>query len=293
MKRLAALLLLLCLLGTAGGAGAAKVSDLRGYLAEEESYQYVQLGTYPQAEDGTPAPVVWRVLLAEDGVATVMSEMILDVQQVVLTPNFEMTQKRKYRRFVTFPESDLAIWMNGEMLDTLCAEQDFRDALVETDNGLIYPLTNAEMMNEAYGFPHTKSGSTIENPGERAVPEAKRRMAVATPWAKARVLVEGWTGLNKKLYVDENGCSPYWTATLRREDGRGWYLGIIGKNGHISWSGYGSVHIGVRPTMRLRLAGFEIRGGSGTLEEPWQLGWTGEAEDFLVEEEKENAEGGN
>ena len=183
-----------------------------------------------------------------------------------------------YRPFTTFAESDLYTYLNGEMLDTICAEQDFRGALAETENGKLFVFTNLEYMNEDFGFPHTKSGSTIENEGEVAVAAAKRRMAVGTPWAKTHTLYDNWTGKNKRLYVDVNGCSPYWTATMRRTDGKGSYLGIIGKNGHISWSGYGSVHIGVRPAVRIDLSGFTVAGGSGTLEDPWRLNLPGQAD---------------
>ena len=260
----------LCMLCTVGSALAADIQDIRGYV-KNEAYQILELGTYPYEEDGTVAPLKWRVLYTENQVATMMTEYIIDVHQVIITEDFETTEKRKYRPFVSFPESDLYAYLNGEMLDTICAEQDFRDALIETENGLLYIFTNLEYMNEDYGFPHTKSGSTIENPGEVAVAAAKRRMAVGTPYAKKHTLYENWTGKNKRLYVDVNGCSPYWTATMRRTDGKGSYLGIIGKNGHISWSGYGSVHIGVRPVVQVDLSRFRVTGGTGTLEEPWQL----------------------
>ena len=268
MKRFLALLL--CILCAAGNATAADVNDIRGYEKDQE-YQILELGTYPYEEDGTPAPLKWRVLYVENQVATLITEYIIDVHQVVLTEDFKTTEKRKYRSFTSFPESDLYAYLNGEMLDTICSELDFRDALEETENGKLFIFTNLEYMNEDYGFPHTKSGSTIEQPGEVAVAAAKRRMAVGTPYAKTHTLYQDWTGKNKRLYVDINGCSPYWTATMRRTDGKGSYLGIIGKNGHISWSGYGSVHIGVRPVIRIDLSGFRVAGGSGTLEDPWRL----------------------
>ena len=271
MKRGLAVLCMLCVLWMAGSAGAAGIDEIRGYDAENEEYQILTMGTYPYEKDGTAAPLKWRVLYIENGVATLMTEYIIDVHQVIETADFESTQKHKYRSFTSFPETDLYAYLNGEMLDTMCAEQDFRFALKETENGRLYVFTNLEYMNEAYGFPHTKSGSSIENPGEIAVAAAKRRMAVGTPYAKAHALYEKWSGKNKRLYVDINGCSPYWTATMRRTDGKGVYMGIIGKNGHISWSGYGSVFIGVRPAVQVDLSGFRLAGGSGTLEDPWRL----------------------
>lgn len=275
MKRfLAALLCMICITGC---ALAADVDDIHGYVSGDD-YQILELGTYPYEADGTVAPLKWRVLYTDNRMATLITEYIIDVHQVILTEDFKTTEKRKYRPFTTFQESDLYTYLNGEMLDTICAEQDFRDALTETENGKLFIFTNLEYMNEDYGFPHTKSGSTIEQPGEVAVAAAKRRMAVGTPYAKNHMLYENWTGKNKKLYVDVNGCSPYWTATMRRTDGKGSYLGIIGKNGHISWSGYGSVHIGVRPVVKVDLSGFTVIGGNGTLEDPWRLQKTGTAD---------------
>ncbi len=268
MKRILAALL--CALCISGSAMAADLSDIRGYVKGED-YQILELGTYPYEADGTVAPLKWRVLFTENNVATLITEYVIDVHQVILTADFETTQTHRYRPFYTFAESDLYAYLNGEMLDTMCSEQDFRDDLAETENGRLFIFTNLEYMNEDYGFPHTKAGTTVEQPGQTVVPAAKRRMAVGTPWAKAHTLYENWTGRNKRLYVDVNGCSPYWTATMRRNDGKGVYLGIIGKNGHISWSGYGSVHIGVRPAVRIDLNGYTVTGGSGTLEDPWRL----------------------
>ncbi len=275
MKRfLAAVLVLVCLCSQ---ALAADITDLRGF-DEEAGYQYLELGTYPYEADGTVAPVTWRILKVDGETAILITEYIIDVRQVVETPTFSDQQKRRYRRFTTFPESDLYAWMQGPMLDTIFAQQDFRDALVEHENGLLYVMTNLEFMNEEYGFPHTKSGSTIENPGEKIVPEAVRRMAMGTPYAKQVRLYENWAGKNKTLYVDQNGCSPYWTSTMRSDNGKGFRLGIIGKNGHISWGTYGCVYIGVRPAAEIRLDALEVAGGSGTLEDPWKMEMKKDAE---------------
>ncbi len=275
MKRLIAAVLLLATL--AGTALAGDLTGLQGYTEEGKNYtyQFLELGSYPYEEDGTVKPLLWRVLLLEEGQkATLMTEYVIDVHQVIEVGTYKECIAHKFRQFTHFRESDLAIYMNGEMLDKICEEQDFKDAIIEAENGLIYPFTNLEFMNEEYGFPHTKSGSTIENPGEVAFAEAKKRMAYGTPYAKTHQLIEGWKGRNKTLVL-KYGCAAYWTATMRRADGKGFMMGIIGGNGHISWHGYGDVSIGVRPAMRINLTDFDIVGGSGTMEDPWKLARVG------------------
>lgn len=275
MRRLIAAVLLLTML--AGTALAGDLTGLQGYTEEGKNYtyQYMELGTYPYEADGTVKPLLWRVLLLEEGQkATLITEYVIDVHQVIEVGTYKECKAHNFREFTTFRESDLANYMNGEMLDRMCETQDFKDAIIETENGLIYPFTNLEFMNEEYGFPHTKSGSTIENPGEVAIAAAKKRMAVGTPYALNLQLYEDWAGIHKTLQ-ERHGCNPYWTATLRRTDGKGYMMGMIGGNGHISWHGYGDISIGVRPSMRIDLTDFDIVGGSGTLEDPWKMDRSG------------------
>ncbi|MGN0762705.1 MAG: hypothetical protein ACI4MK_04925, partial [Aristaeellaceae bacterium] len=62
MKRLICALLALLL---ALPMGLACAEELRGYT-KDEGYVYVNLGRYPQKEDGTVLPLLWRVLTVDE-----------------------------------------------------------------------------------------------------------------------------------------------------------------------------------------------------------------------------------
>jgi len=64
------------------------------------------------------------------------------------------------------------------------------------------------------------------------------------------------------------GSSPYWTIKRRP----GYYMsGIVGANGHLSWSNMASVRVGVRPATIIDLNRLRVTGGNGTLESPWVM----------------------
>ena len=146
---------------------------------------------------------------------------------------------------------------------------------------LFYILTYADMKNEDFGFPKTTPGNTKENEGEIAVPESGRRKAFATPYAKAKVQYPDWKKNTSRYKLDVvtvykgmgyGGSSPYW-AIKRRP---GYYMsGIVGANGHLSWSNMASVRIGVRPATIVDLSRLEVTGGAGTLDNPWIMSVTG------------------
>lgn len=254
MKRF--LILLLCICFLTASATAANTADIRGY-DKASGYQYVLLGSYPYEKDGTPAPLLWRILaVKEENQALLLTEDVIDVQQVIYCDNQADIKKRNFRRITAFNQSDLYTWLNTDMLDTMCSGQPFRDALIDTENGKLFPLTNLEFMNTEYGFPHTKD-------------VAKIREAVGTPYAKHHILYSHFKGLNT-LNI-EAGNSPYWTSTLRRADTQGWYLQIVGFDGHLSWGNYTRVNIGIRPSVLLDLSQCSIAGGSGTETDPWRL----------------------
>ncbi len=271
MKRFFAAVLALVLVCLFAQALGADPSDLRGY-DDDKGYQYLEMGTYYYGEDGTTAPVKWRILFVEGQEALILTENIIDVHQIIEVDDFKVTEKRRYRNFTKFRETDMYTWMHGEMLEKMCEEQDFRSALIEQENGLLYFLTMTDYRNTDYGFPRTLEGCTIEYEGQGAHKEAWRRVAYGTPYAKSHQLYDDWTGKTKKLFVGrDTGGSPYWTRSLRDPEGKGFFMGIIGKNGHLSWSGFGSVFVGVRPAGVLNLERIEIAGGSGTEADPWKL----------------------
>ena len=142
---------------------------------------------------------------------------------------------------------------------------------------LFYLMTYADMKNGAFGFPDTTMGNTKENDNERAVPESGRRKAFATPYAKAKVQHPDWKKQTKQYKLDVvtvykgmgyGGSSPYWAVKRRM----GYYMsGIVGANGHLSWSNMASVRIGVRPAAIIDLSRLRVTGGNGTLENPWRF----------------------
>ena len=264
MKKLLAWVL--CLVCAVSGAMAADVSDIHGFTKGEE-YQRIILGSYPYEKDGTPAPLKWWVLYVQDGQALLMTQDVIDVQQVIFCDNEKDAKARKFRRITAFNESDLCAWMNGEMLDTISGDMNLRSALIDTQNGLMYPLTTLEYMNTDYGFPHSKAGTMEDKP---PLPAARVRMAVGTPYAKNHELYSNFTGQTKLNVQAEH--SPYWTATMAKEgDPACKKLQIVGYDGHLSWGVYSRINIGVRPSARLDLSKIRVVGGSGTDEDPWQV----------------------
>jgi hypothetical protein len=126
MKQLLATIL--CLLAILG-AGAAPAEEIVGFSAEAKDYHYMILGTYPYEEDGTEAPLVWRVLGVQDQVATLFTEDVIDVRQMIELETYKQLSKKKYpRKIQDWTESDLYVWMCGELAETILRQQDFRPA---------------------------------------------------------------------------------------------------------------------------------------------------------------------
>ncbi|MBR1585474.1 MAG: hypothetical protein IJ662_08050 [Clostridia bacterium] len=264
--RLISLLLLLALL-PAGGLAAEK--QLRGYDEKEKKdnrYQYVSMGTYPYEKDGATQAVLWRVLSVEDNQALLMTEWIIDKQQVmtVSTSYNDAFVKRKYERIGSFQETDLCAWLNTTMLDKLMGTKKIRNALVETDFGKLFLLTDEQMLTTAYGF---KADRYFDHP---------ERMAYATPYAKTGPLYS-WS---RKLTVDPKyGTSPYWVAAFKYPDDmkNNYYMQVCGGNGHLSYGAYARVDVGIRPAVLVDLTQCTISAGSGTKEKPYKLKYTGTA----------------
>ena len=270
MKRMMAVcLILVCLLCALEGALASEISEVRGYDNQAESdYQYLLFGTYPYEEDGTEKPVLWRILYRDGDRILLFPEYIIDAHQIAEIDNYQKSINHKYKKNIKFEESDLFAWVNGTMTERLLKAEEARAAVVEDHGGLFHIMDDDELRNTVWGFPDSAFGTAKENPDEVVVPLAKNRMGYGTPWAKAYVPYEKWGSKKNKLYQDYryNGTVAYWGSRLRPQLGR-----IIGANGHLSWSGFGNVQIGVRPAMVLDLSKLKLTAGTGTLEDPWQV----------------------
>ncbi len=270
-KSLLILLALACLTGCACGAD---ISEIRGFEKKLE-YQYLLLGTYPYEEDGTEAPLKWRILAREGDVVTLITEDIIDCMQVMFVDNYvDGIKKKNFPKLQEFRETDLYAWVNGEMTDTILKDQDFSEAIVLHDGDRFYIMSWADLMNTDYGFPHTKSGNTVEQEGEVAVAAAKYRKAYGSPYARNKLIYPDWNNERNKnwnklfQFAAYGNSSPYWSTKMRPNTKQ---TGIVGGNGHLSWGGQGDVQKGVRPAVMVDLSRLKITGGSGTLDDPWMM----------------------
>ena len=243
VKKLLAFLAALLLL-----APCAALADtpLRGYV-KGEGYQYVTLGSYSYGADGTPAPVLWRILEVKDGQALLLTEYVVDVSQVIFETDATVIKKQTYRRIGSYAESDLYTHLNTTVLDTLLGEDPLREALLEEGGGRLFILTDEQFLRTDYGFVNTRWN------------EQKSRQAAATPYA-----------LSQGVYCDRSTRTcPYWVATIRSKDGV--KLALVGYNGHLSWGAYTRTNVGLRLSVRLDMSRLRISGGTGTKDDPFQL----------------------
>ena len=251
MKRICILVTALMLAVCIAGAAAAADPVPRGYV-RGEGFQYYSIGEYPQSAAGETEPLLWRALYLENNQLLLITEYVIDIQQVIFEDDEKIIKDHAYRRIDTFAQSDLYVWMNTAMLETILGNSALRGALVEGENGYLYPLTDEQFLRKDYGFSTSRYG------------EVKVRRASPTDYALAR-----------GVYKDGNGASPYWVATVKGKDG--YMLQIVGYDGHLSYGAYTRVNIGLRPSMMLDLALVEITGGDGTEENPFTITFTGTA----------------
>jgi len=288
-------------------SGNTACPQIQGFDPDSKSYQFLQLGTYFYEEDGTKAPLLWRVLYREGNKLTLFTEYIIDTHQMYETEvYYGRNDKNKYKKHFNDPYEELGIysWLNGEAAGTILSETDFSAAIIphkvkETyknasdeenvpewpDEGavpadrvvdrekypygqdLFYIMTYGDMKKARYGFPATSFGDAIEQEGEIAVPEAGRRKTWATPYARNKIQYPEWKQKLRLTVMSEYNGTSPYWAIKRRKN---YYMaGIVGGNGHLSWRSMDSVQIGVRPAMRLDLSLLQVTGGSGTKEDPW------------------------
>ncbi|MBR6809853.1 MAG: hypothetical protein IKM64_06175 [Clostridia bacterium] len=251
MKRTFVLFLIMMLLCT--GIAAAEDTQLRGYI-KGQGYKFVQFGTYPYDRKGNVEPVLWRVLELQDERMLLLSEYVIDMQQVIFESDKKIIEDHSYRRITDYVESDLYLWMNTVALDTLLGDSVMRNALIEEPGGgKFFIMTDEQFMNPAYGFPPAKMG---EHPARTASP---------TPYAKSR-----------GVYEHSNGKSPYWVNFVKHETD--YKLQIVGYDGHMSMGAYTRTNIGLRPSVRLDMSMLEVVSGAGTRKDPFILEYTGAAD---------------
>ena len=201
---------------------------LRAQLGDVETGEIITLGRYEQdAEEGNgPEPVEWAVLTTEDNKAFLLSLYCLD--------------SRPYNNVidgpVTWAESALREWLNGEFCDSVFAEEEQR-LLLETE------LENAD--NPRYGTPGGEN--TADRVFLLSLDEVKAY--VDADLGKGRT-----TAYARSHRADRNSSGDGWwwlrsPGTVRRD---ACYVDALGK---ISYYGY-VVHRGgwsVRPAIWIDL----------------------------------------
>lgn len=250
MKRISILMAVLCLLLCTAVLATADNTIPRGYVSGE-GFQYYSIGEYPQGADGEISPLLWRALYLEDNQLLFITEYVIDIQQVIFESDAKIIKDHAYRRIDSFDQSDLYVWMNTEMLDTILGQSALRKALVEGENGYLYPLTDDQFLRSDFGFSPARYGVV------------KVRKAAPTEYA-----------LSRGIYLDRNGASPYWVAAIKSASG--YMLQIVGYDGHLSYGAYTRVNIGLRPSIMLDTTMMDITGGSGTRDDPFTIAYTGE-----------------
>ena len=239
------ILLLLCLIP------AARAETLRGY-EKGNGWHYVNFGEYPYEKDGKVAPVLWRILEIENNQALMLTEYVIDTQQIIFESDEKKIEKGDYRRINSYEESDLYTWMNTVALDTLLGTSPARNALVEVPGqGKLFILTMEQYLNTDYGF----SANKWDN--------QPTRHAKGTPYALKK----------RGLYKDGTGNVSYWAAGIK--DVEGTRFALVGYNGHLSWGGYTHTNVGLRMGLKLDLTDFTIQGGTGDKKDPFQLVYVG------------------
>ncbi len=241
------LTMLLCLI-----PALACAEPLRGY-EKGNGWQYVNFGEYPYEKNGKVAPVLWRILSIEDNQALMLTEYVIDTQQIIFETDQKKIDKGDYRHITSYEESDLYTWMNSEALDTLLGSNPMRNALIDVPGqGKLFILTMEQYLNTDYGF----SANKWDN--------QPTRHAEGTPYAlKAR-----------GLYKDGTGKVSYWAAGIKAVEGT--RFALVGYNGHLSWGGYTRTNVGLRMAVQLDLSQIAVSGGSGTKKDPFTFAYTGD-----------------
>jgi len=275
IRKIAAALLALALLtGTAAAEG-----ELRGY-SKEEGYVYVTLGQYPQTIDGgkpspenaaiwkkdfrdreeaekkakrekteytdpladreiDPEPILWRVLSTDEEKIWLYSEYILFASPVNSSDKDFIGFKGDFRL------TELHAKLNGEFLEAAFTE-DERELLEDTEElGTVFLLSNKELGNKSLGFGTNKS-----------------RKAWATEYA---VRITG--AFVYKPAVGQH--TPYWTRTASTSDKK--HNCCIKQEGDIGRINCITLNEGARPAVYLKPEGWQITGGSGTMDDPYML----------------------
>lgn len=295
-RGLIACILALLLLLTAG-LSLAEGSPLRGYN-KEEGYVYVTLGQYKQTLEGGVEPIIWRVLTVDEEKAYLLSEYVLFARPMH-TSEKKMTfeqgknghggdySRNEYRDVLKgdFAQTELCQYLNTTFAEEAFSEEEMELLLPCEDFGKVFLVTRDDMKNKSIGLGVTYEGKTntkkiFEKPGIRAwgtewaihdngYPESEY------PDPEARIVGradEHITVHEARLYVFQKkygSCSPWWGRSSSETNPK---AAVATKDGgQVGFIEVARDNIGVRPALYLAEGSYEIAGGEGTLESPWQI----------------------
>ena len=275
MKKICAILMIALLL----------LMSLPPAISEEEhpvfhgfngTYQYVLLGSYPwktvnrkdiimgndpyssgvETED---EPVLWRILSLEDGTLLMLTEYVIELQQVAFINDPEKVDSKKYEKNLPFLEdysvTDLCRWMNTDMFNRLFGTDPIVNAMLAEGengkNGRLFCMTDVQFCKSSYGWRANKKPTGV-------------RVAAPTPYTLNRRIFRD--GKKKSINYKEGG-SPYWCSTKTAN----YRFQIVGYDGHLSYGVYTRRDVGVRPAVTVDLSACRIQGGDGTKSNPYVL----------------------
>lgn len=228
----------------------AEESALRGYDSSS-GYVYLTLGQYPQTAEGEVQPILWRVLRIEDEQAYMVSEYVLFAHQL-------HHDDKEYISFGgEFRKTDLWAVLNGAFSEEAFSEEEL-SLIVDTEEfGRIFLLSREDLQDNSIG---------IGNQDTRRAWGTEYALNNIAPYPLA----------SAKLYQFQRkygGHAAYWTRSQSKTSN---YAANCTKDGgQIGWIRVVVANEGVRPACYLDLTAAQVVGGSGTLEDPYQIGMKG------------------
>lgn len=191
MRRLLKYLLMVLILLMAVPAFAQTAPETGGF---------VSFGSYPQAEDGDKAPVLWRVLSNENGRLYLLSEYVLDAKPAQETGNYQ-----------GFEDSTLAQWLNSNFISAAFTEEEAQ-ALLTQDIGFQVSLPSAkDLRNEDYGFLRDADRVTTGTPYALSKGAEAYRSGEVSFW----ISDASQSSKDSQRRVMEKGSMGYSRATVR------------------------------------------------------------------------------
>lgn len=260
MKNICSFLACIIMLFTSEGHLLKEV-ELRGYN-DIDGYQYIQLGEFPQEEDGSVKPILWRVLAADDEEAYLLSEYILfnnrvhpdDNEYIAFNAAFNQTEmfallNGPFEGNPVSPEEKQKLQKNWRVGRIHIATECFKDeAFTEKEQAML-------VTDEELGMVFLASVEDIQNP-DYGFGTKKSRMGYATEYAIAN-----------GLFVYQNDSSPYWTRS--QSDSHPYGTRCTKVEGNVGYIRCVVMNEGCRPAIRLKLEDLYSTGGSGTKEDPF------------------------